>query len=260
MLPPAPRPSCRAAAGPPRRPPRAAPPRPPRAWPVPRPARPARVTIGSMTLKVAQHGGARQRAQLHAQHLGPRQRQAQAAQAEKRVRLAVDREARDRLVAARVERAHDHRPAGGPRHDAAVDPVLLLLVRQLAALEQELGAGQADAVAMRRIETLEQGRVVDVDRDLDPLPVRGQRPARRGIRLRPRVLAAAARRRCRASASVSAPGSRMTWPRSASSTASAPSRSASKPASSPTTSGVPRARASSATWPAALPPLVAAPT
>ena len=124
-------------------------------------------------LEIARGGGAGERAQLHPENLGPRQRQAKAAQAEEGVALAIDREARDRLVAAGIERAHDHRPARGPLDDPAVDLVLLLLVRQLPALEQELGAGQADAVAMRRIETLQQGRVVDIDGDMDPLAVRG---------------------------------------------------------------------------------------
>ena len=97
-------------------------------------------------------GSAGEGPQLHAEDLRPGERQADAAQAEEGVRL-LGREALDRLVAAGVERSNGHRPALRPIDDRCIGAKLRLLVRQPGfGMEQELGAHQPDAVAMRGID------------------------------------------------------------------------------------------------------------
>ena len=70
--------------------------------------------------------GAVDGADLRAEHLGAREREPDAAQAQERVRLVRDAQVRRDLVAAQVHGAEDHRPARHRLGDAAIGPVLLL--------------------------------------------------------------------------------------------------------------------------------------
>ena len=102
---------------------------------------------GDHHLQISGHRRARQRPQLQAEHVQPPERQPHPAHAEKRIEISRLRQSRNRLVAAGIERANGHRPAGGPFGHLPVDLVLLFLARQLfALLKQKLGPHQADAV------------------------------------------------------------------------------------------------------------------
>ena len=148
------------------------------------------------------HGRAGQCPQLHAKHLRPRQREADAAQAKKWIALAVDGQTCDRLVAAGIEGADRHRPSLGPVENPPVDRILGVLVRQAAGrLEQKFRAHEADAVADGGIEAREIFRRGDVEKDGDSPAVcraggfsaAGVGDSPRGVRSRHAVLEQAAR-------------------------------------------------------------------
>ena len=123
------------------------------------------VTMGSMTLRRPARRRAGEGAKLDMEDIGPGQRQADAAQAQEGIALPFRRQSRDRLVAAGVERADGDGPSLGPGDQPGIDLKLPLLVRPAgAAGEQEFGAGQPDAVAMRRIDALDDAGFVDIDR------------------------------------------------------------------------------------------------
>ncbi len=124
-------------------------------------------------LEVAMHRGAGERAQLRAEDLVMAQAQAHAADAEERIGLALAGEAGHRLVAAGIERPDGDRAAARPFEDATIGAILLVLVGQAAAaMEQELGADQPDAVAVPRVDRIEIVRAGDVDHHLDRLAAR----------------------------------------------------------------------------------------
>jgi hypothetical protein len=105
---------------------------------------------------------------LRAEEVRAGEAEAEAAQAEERVGLVRQVEGGKGLVAADVEGAQDEGPAAEALQEAAIDAVLLFLVRQVgAAHEEELGAEQADAVA-RPQEVVRHGLgVVDIEHDGD---------------------------------------------------------------------------------------------
>ena len=72
------------------------------------------------------------RAELRQEDVGPREREAHGAQAERRVHLGRELEARRELVAADVERAQRHRPRRDGLDDGAIELVLLVLGRHRA--------------------------------------------------------------------------------------------------------------------------------
>ena len=132
-------------------------------------------------LQVAVRRGAQQRPDLHAEYLGARQRQPDAAQAEERVAL-LDREARHRLVAAGIDGADGDRLAARPLQHLAVGGVLRLLVGQARRLaEQELGAHQPDAVAGGNVDRIDVGRVGDIDLHADRRAGLGRRRLKQEI-------------------------------------------------------------------------------
>ncbi len=116
--------------------------------------------------------GAQQRAQLGLEHLGFGERVAHRAQAERRVGFLARLRAVERLVCADVEAADGDRLAGQGLDHGAVGFVLLLLVGQgVAADEEELGAVQPDAVG---VGALDRGQVLgalDVGEQVDLLAV-----------------------------------------------------------------------------------------
>ena len=75
------------------------------------------------------HGGTRQRAQLGAEHVFARQREAHAAQPEEGIGLAIGRQPTHRLVATDVERSDGDGLAHRPFDEATIGAVLRLLVR-----------------------------------------------------------------------------------------------------------------------------------
>lgn len=120
--------------------------------------------------EVSTHGSARQRAELNGKDLGPGQAKPQAPNPEERIGFAVQREARHRLVAARVKRANGDRTPVGPTQHRIVSLKLRLLVGQAAPLrQQKLGAHQADAIGILRVGVLEIVDSLDIDEQLDPL-------------------------------------------------------------------------------------------
>ncbi len=120
-------------------------------------------------------GGAGERAQLDTENIEAIERQADAAHAQERVGLSVERQAGNRLVAARIQRADGDRLSSRPIEDPPISFILRLLIRQSATAEQQFGAHQADAVADHRIEIVEFGRVGDVDHDRNASAIRGHR-------------------------------------------------------------------------------------
>ncbi len=205
------------------------------------------------------HGGARSAPDLHAEDLGPRQRQPDAAQAEERVGLPSTVKpgtglsppaSTVRMVTGLARRPFQH---------LAVGAVLRLLVRQAGRLaEQEFGAHQADAVAGRDVDarrrrsgsatltSTRDGRAVGGRGRL-----RGNSPASR--RRVAKVAADLPEQRLR----LVAAGRQMPPCSASSKRAQVGHRRASAPR--PTTIGTPRARASMATWLAGLPAVSAMP-
>ena len=106
-----------------------------------------------MTFSVAERRRARQRAELDAEHLRPRQRQADAAQAEERIALASMVSPAIGLSPPASSVRIDDRPAAAHSSDPAIGAILRLLVGQaVPPVKQEFGAHQADAVADRGVE------------------------------------------------------------------------------------------------------------
>ena len=104
-------------------------------------------------LDVAVHRGAGQRPQLGTKDVGLRKRKTEPAHAEEWVALSGGRQSRNRLIAARVERANRYRTVVCPFDDAPIRRILLFLVGQpLLVVEQKLGADKPNAVANCRIE------------------------------------------------------------------------------------------------------------
>ena len=140
--------------------------------------------------------------------------------------------------------------------EAGVGGGLGVLVRQpVAADEQELGAGEPDAVAGGQQRRVGRGRIVDIDHGRDRLAAaQGGRPARASRRRRPRSARGTRRRSIgRAGAAVGRQDQRTLGGIQdglAVGAATAPR---------PVTSGTPRARASIATWLVRLPSSKAAP-
>src|SRR3569833_1385713 len=94
------------------------------------------------------HAGARPQhgAQLHEEDFGMIERDADAAPAKKGI-VFMDREIRERLVAADIERAQHHRPRReGLQHLTIDAPLLLLAGEAVADHEGEFGAIEADAL------------------------------------------------------------------------------------------------------------------
>ncbi len=127
---------------------------------------------GDHDLQAAVRRGAQQRAQLGLEHLGLGQRVAHRAQAERGVGLLARLRAVERLVGADVEGADGDRLAGQGLDHRAVGFVLLFLVGQrVAADEEELGAVEPDAVG---VGGLDRGQVLgplDVGEQVDLLAV-----------------------------------------------------------------------------------------
>ena len=88
-------------------------------------------------------------------------------QSEKGVGLALDRESGNRLVAARVERAHRHRPSARPCDESPVAVELRLFVGQIRrAVEQGIRCGSDRC----RRSAMERGRPVRPDRQRSQAP------------------------------------------------------------------------------------------
>ena len=120
--------------------------------------------------------GASQRAKLDAEDFGTRQRQPDAAKPEEGICLAFGRQPTDRLVAADIKSTDGDRLALSPFEKTPVGLVLRFLLGQRRAVaEQELGAHQADAVAHLDIDPRKLVEAGDIDHDLDPRSVGGDR-------------------------------------------------------------------------------------
>ena len=94
--------------------------------------------------------GAGERTELRHEDIGAGEREADAAQPQEGIALALGRQPRDRLVAAGIEGADGDRPARRPVDEPGVDLELGLLRHAVAEAgrEQEFRPRQADAVAM----------------------------------------------------------------------------------------------------------------
>ena len=134
---------------------------------------------------------------------GVRRVGADRAEAEEGVAFLGEVQVRDRLVAADIEGADDHRARAGQACRRGEDLGLLVLGGRLRAVhEQQLGAEEADAFGARGERVLHLGERRDVGADLDapavgrrgvaggraldPLPDRPQRGALRVVELRHR--------------------------------------------------------------------------
>ena len=125
-------------------------------------------------LQLAVGRGAQQRAQLGQEHLRLGQRVAHRAQPERRVGLHAGVGAVERLVVADVEGADGDRPGRHRLDHRAVGLVLLVLVGQgVAADEQELGTVQADAVGVGGLDCGQVLGAFDVGEQVDGLAVEG---------------------------------------------------------------------------------------
>ena len=134
----------------------------------------AMVTIGSITFSgpsVAARSSART---CGLEKIRPVEAEAEPAQAEEGVALRWQADAGQRLVAAHIERADDERLALEPCQQPGIGGVLLRLVRQaVAPEEQKLGAHQADAVGRGQRRIVDGLGIVDIDHHLDRLAGRG---------------------------------------------------------------------------------------
>ena len=122
--------------------------------------------------------GAQDGAQLREEHLRLGEAPADGAQPHRRVGhgAAAAVADRDRLVGADVERAQHHRPAGHRLRHLPVSLELLVLARQVAAVEeQELGAEQAHALGARLQHLGHVLRQLDVGVELDRRAVERRR-------------------------------------------------------------------------------------
>ena len=133
--------------------------------------------IGNMTATLPSPAAREDRPQLRAQQLGTVQQHADAALAEKRIVLARQRQVRQRLVAADVERPDDQPPPAPERaRHVAVDGQLLLLGRRGRPLqEQKLRSQQADRLRTERDALLGVGQPADVRRHLHAVAVERRR-------------------------------------------------------------------------------------
>ena len=122
--------------------------------------------------QVAVGARAQHRAEVRQEDVGPRQREAHRAQAERRVHLGRELEARRELVAPDVERAQRHRPRRDGLDHRSIELVLLVLGRHRAPVDvDELGPVEADPLGavIEREDGL--GRQLDVRLEADRLAV-----------------------------------------------------------------------------------------
>jgi hypothetical protein len=115
-------------------------------------------------------GGAEEGAELGTEELGMLEAEPKAAQAQEGVALVREADPGQRLVAADVEGADDRGLAVQAVEQAGIGPVLLLLVRQpQAAEEEELGPHQPDTVGGGQQLVAHSIRAVDVQHQLHAL-------------------------------------------------------------------------------------------
>ena len=81
-------------------------------------------TMGNITFQRAMDSRTAERAELHAKHLRPREREADTAEAEKRIALTFDRQTGNLLVSACIQGPDRHRLILGPDENVSIDPVL----------------------------------------------------------------------------------------------------------------------------------------
>ena len=102
-------------------------------------------------------------AELRAEQVLLLEAESDGAPSEERVHLLRHVHVREQLVAAKIERADDHRVRRERLGHLAVGRELFLLARQVAAVdEQKLGAKQADAGRAALEDALDIGRALDV--------------------------------------------------------------------------------------------------
>src|SRR5205814_7708397 len=86
------------------------------------------------------------------------------AHAQEWIALTIERETCNRLIAARVQGPDGHGPALCPLDDAAIGGVLRPLIgKARAAMKQEFGAYEANAVARGGIEPVELVWIGNID-------------------------------------------------------------------------------------------------
>ena len=152
-------------------------------------------------------GDAHDRPQLGPEELGLGEAEADPATAEERVVLRLLAQERQRLVGARVERADHDRPPVEGLGDLGQDRDLLVLVRRVAAVEEEeLGPQQPDALGALLGGGARLGGGCRRSRTPRPGCRRRARPARRRVPARRRARRRAPSRRRSASATTSSPG------------------------------------------------------
>ena len=136
-------------------------------------------TIGSIALTGYSAATRRIARELGGEYVRALERQADPADAEEGVVLRRHRQGRQRLVGARVERAHDQRPPVERDRDPPQGLGLLVLVGELGrAQEQELGAQQADALGAQLDRAGGLAGAAEVGEHLDPGAVPCDAPAR----------------------------------------------------------------------------------
>ena len=133
-------------------------------------------------MQIADGGGPQNRAQLRAEHVGPIEAHAHAAQAEERVVFLRQRHVGERLVAADIERADDERTLAAERfgHRAIFGGLFVFRRRGVAVIEQELGAQQPDAFGARRDRIARFLRIADVRDHFDAMTIGRDRELARG--------------------------------------------------------------------------------
>ena len=155
-------------------------------------------------LEIAVRRGAQQRADLHAEDIGPRQRQPDAAQAEERIAL-LDGEAGHRLVAAGIDGADGDRLAAGPFQHLAVGGVLRLLVGQAGRLPNRNSVRirpTPSQAAMSIASTSAGSAMLTCTRTAVPAFVAAERSRKSSARARRAPYSCAARRKLSTSAAV----------------------------------------------------------
>ena len=118
------------------------------------------------------NGRTQQRAQLRGEQIGPAHAQAQRAHAQKWIVLVRHVEVGQRLIAANVDRANDHRAAGHGFERAAIGGVLLVFAGRRGAVEkQEFGAEQPDPLGAMLQRQARLIRVADVGPQRQPVAI-----------------------------------------------------------------------------------------
>ena len=147
-------------------------------------------------------------AELREEDVGPRKRETHRTEAERRVHLRRELEARGELVAADVERAQGDRPRRDRLDDGAIEVVLLVLGRERRAVDvEELRAVEADALGAMIEGEDGLGRELDVRLERDATPSLVTQGWSRALS-RPRAKARCRAPRPRASSTVIRSGGR----------------------------------------------------